>query len=89
VTYNYQDQRPCMFTDDGQRMLLKIRDNANRLCKTAGVVRMDKIMLGVSGDTWGMLACADRLIELGDLREIDYGQCAAQHRIFVWIGEAE
>ena len=36
-----------------------------------------------SGDTWMMLACVDRMIELGELNEVTKGQnVAGQHRIF-------
>lgn len=81
--YEYEKERPSVFTDEGQRKFLKIRDRAFSLCKTAGVARMEEIISGSLGDSWQLLACVDRLVEIGDLREIQQvGYVAGQHRIF-------
>ena len=81
--YNYETEKPFLFTDEGQRMFLKIRDRAFALIKTAGVARMDRIMdAGVSGSSWSMLACVDRMVELGELREIPQDRVPGQHRVF-------
>lgn len=88
MAYDYQTQRANLFTDDGQRMFLKMRDTSHRLIRQAGVVRMDKMMVGVSGDSWDMLACADRLVELGEVHEIPNTMSAAgQHRLFISFDE--
>lgn len=80
MSYDYAAQKPVLFTDDGQRMFLKMRDKAFELCKLTGVVRMQEMM--GSGDSWDQLACADRMVELGDLIEIPQERCAGQHRVF-------
>jgi roadblock/LC7 domain-containing protein len=81
--YDYQTQRPGIFTEDGQIMFLKIRDNAKRLIKEAGAVTAEKLMGKITGDSWTMLACMDRLIEIGELHEIPNTKSrAGQHRIF-------
>jgi hypothetical protein len=36
-----------------------------------------------SGDSWTMLACMDRLVELGEIREVPQSGVAGQDRIFV------
>jgi hypothetical protein len=82
MTYSYEAQKSKLFTDDGQRTLLKVRDNAFRLIAAAGVVRWEEMTLGIGGDSWYLLACADRLVELGDLVEIPQERCAGQHRVF-------
>lgn len=82
IGYQYEVEKPKLFTDDGQRMLLKIRDTAFTLIELAGVVRFQEMTGGVSGDSWTMLACADRLVELGDLVEIPQENIAGQHRVF-------
>lgn len=81
--YDYQTERPQLFTEPGQIVLLKIRDQAFKLCAESGCARADKIMAKAGGDSWLLLAAIDRLVEIGDLREINYGRCAGQHRIFV------
>lgn len=83
MAYAYDIQRPSLFTENGQVMFLKVRDNAKRLIEQAGAARLQEMIQGVTGDTWDMLACVDRLVELGELREVT-APCsvAGQHRIF-------
>lgn len=81
--YDYQNEKANIFTEDGQVLFLQVRDNAKRLIKQAGAVRMQEIILGCGGDSWHMLACVDRLIELGELREVTQGDVAGQYRVFV------
>lgn len=81
--YDYRIQRENLFTDDGQRMFLRVRDHVNALLKESGAVRMDKAMRGAGGgDTWDQLACVDRMVELGELWEVPQDNPAGQHRIF-------
>lgn len=80
--YDYQTERPQLFTEPGQIVLLKIRDQAFKLCAEAGCAMAGNIMAKASGDSWMLLAAIDRLVEIGDLREVNYGRCAGQHRIF-------
>lgn len=84
MSYNYQEQRPRIFTEDGQVMFLKIRDKAHELINSSGVVMSCKLMSATTGDTWMMTACMDRLVELGELREIPntYSNWG-QYRIFI------
>ena len=82
--YDYRTERPKLFTEEGQILFLKIRDRVKYLLKTAGAVRMQEVIAGIcSGDSWQMLACVDRLVELGELREVTHDVCAGQHRVFV------
>lgn len=80
--YEYSDLKPTLFTDAGQRQFLQIRDHVHKVLETAGAIRMGNAMEG-NGSSWERMACVDRLVELGEIREIDYGHCATQHRIFV------
>lgn len=84
MSYNYQTQRPKVFTEDGQVMFLKIRDNADALMKKSGAATAEKLMAGCTGDTWDMLACIDRLVEIGEIHEIPNTMSGAgQHRLFI------
>jgi hypothetical protein len=83
MSYDYKTQQATLFNKDGQVMFLKIRDKAHELLKSAGAVRSGKLLEVTGGDTWDMLACIDRLVELGELREITDGGVAGQHRVFV------
>lgn len=84
MPYSYELERPAVFTESGQLMFLEIRDNAGRLLTAAGAVRLHELIKGVPGDSWLMLACVDRLVELNEIREITpAGSVAGQHRVFV------
>jgi len=82
MPYQYLVERPTLFTDEGQRMFIQIRDNVKRLLGQAGAVRMNKAIANVSGDSWQMLACVDRMVELDELQELT-DNVAGQDRVFV------
>jgi len=85
--YVYETERTKLFTDDGQRLFIGVRDQVKRLIAQAGAVRMQEAMALPRGigaaDGWTLLACVDRLVELGELREIKQANVAGQHRVFV------
>lgn len=83
MSYSYQVQRPNLFSEKGQIMFLKIRDFANKALEHSGAVRMDCLMdAAPSGDTWDMMACVDRMVELGELVEVSGSDSCGQYRIF-------
>ena len=83
VGYDYKTERAKLFTDDGQRTFLKIRDHVRRLLEKAGAFRLDAGIREASGDSWTMIACIDRLVELGEIHECQHENYkAAQNRIF-------
>lgn len=84
MSYVYETERPWVLTDEGQRALLKLRDWTYRQLKVGGSVRSQEMISHCpAGDTWKQLACVDRLVELGDLREVTPAGVAGQHRVFV------
>lgn len=81
--YVYEELKAGIFTESGQEMFLKIRDNTKELIKESGAVTMGSAISGVSGDSWLMIACVDRMVELGEIREIKQGEVPGQFRVFV------
>lgn len=81
--YSYQVERPKLFTEDGLTLYVEIRDRVKRLLAEAGAVRADAAIKGSTGDSWLMLACLDRLVEAGELREVTDPKVPGQHRVFV------
>lgn len=79
--YNYTEEKPKLFTDEGQRKFLEVRDKAKELLKLAGAFRMQEVM--GTGDSLVSLACVDRLVELGEICEVTHEKVAAQHRVFI------
>ena len=61
-----------------------MRDKAFDLLSTSGSVTMGSLLNGFMGSSWTNMAYVDRLVELGELREIQQvAGIAAQNRIFV------
>lgn len=84
MSYDYATERPFVFTEEGQLMLLRIRDQAQSLIKSSGAATMMNITAGITGDSWSMLACVDRLVEIGELVEVPNPKSSwGQHRIFI------
>ena len=81
--YHYETEKPSLFTEDGQVMFLKVRDQVHRLLAQAGAVRAQEAWRNVCGDCWMMLACLDRLVELQEIRELSDAKAPGQHRVFV------
>jgi hypothetical protein len=81
--YNYQTEKSKIFTEEGQTTFLKIRDKVQHLLKQSGAVMMQNAISGITGDSWIMLACVDRLVELKEIREITQDNVIGQHRVFV------
>jgi hypothetical protein len=84
--YCYQLERPKIFTEDGQRAFLKARDAAHKLLQEAGAFKMFNPLKGLTGDTWFMMALVDRMVELGEIREVTpKDEVCGQDRVFVAV----
>ncbi len=82
--YDYNVEKKKIFTDEGQREFLKVRDKARQLLDEGGAFMMFSALTDISGDTsWTMMAYVDRLVELGEIREITKPGVAGQDRVFV------
>ena len=80
--YNYEVEKHSIFTEEGQRIFLSVRDRVEKFLRLAGAVRMQEAIKGEIGDSWKMLACVDRLVELGEIKEITE-DVAGQNRVFI------
>lgn len=82
--YNYEDKKESLFTDEGQRVFLKVRDTVNKHLQQSGAVRLQEAISTTSGDSWRRIACLDRMVELGEVREVTSLNTASQYRIFTY-----
>lgn len=85
MSYCYETEKPWLFTDEGQRDLLRVRDHAFKLIAASGAAMMGHLMVAAQcGTNWRQLALVDRLVEIGDLYEIPniWSSCG-QHRLFI------
>ncbi len=80
--YNYKEQRNKIFTDEGQKDFLKLRDKVNKLLDISGAFMIENV-LGVNVNTDMTLTCIDRMVELGEIIEIKRDGVFAQHRVFI------
>jgi hypothetical protein len=81
--YDYKEQRPLLFTEEGMHLFLKVRDRVTKLLKEAGAVMLYPALSPVAGPDWHKLACLDYLVELNEIREIRQDRPVQQERIFV------
>lgn len=82
--YKYEDCKPELFTDEGQRRFLAVRDHVHKTLNSSGAIRMMEAISLSGGDSWEKLTCVDRLVELGEIREIAQPEgTPGQYRIFV------
>lgn len=82
--YRYSEVRNTLFTEEGLVMFTKVRDFVHKALAVSGAVRMQECMNAAGGgEAWMMLACVDRLVEMGELREVLQVGVCGQHRVFV------
>jgi hypothetical protein len=82
MSYDYSTEKSYTLTDEGQRRCFEILRTATKALAIAGCVRAQELMGGHSGDSFRIMACIDRLVEAGELREVPT-EGAWQHRVFV------
>ena len=84
MVYEYGTLKKELFTEEGLNILLRVRDNAMHLLKTAGAFTAGKAFENVSGNTWTMLAALDYLVERGEIRCVTHAlETSGQNRVFV------
>lgn len=81
--YSYENEKPRLLTDAGQRTFIKFRDEAHAMLRECGAFRAMELLSRApgTGDSFLDLAMIDRLVELGEIvcvRE----QCWAQYRVY-------
>lgn len=90
LMYDYEAEKHEVFKPENQEMFLKIRDHAHKLIREAGAATLGKIIggKGIVGSSWTMIACVDRLVELGEIIEIKRDEHVwGQFRIFTYRPE--
>lgn len=81
--YKYEDYKQKIFTDEGQREFLKVRDEVQKLLSISGAFMFEKLYMKISITSSHMqIAYIDRLVEIGEIKEISRN-CATQHKIFI------
>lgn len=68
--YNYKEHRERIFTEEGQKEFLRVRDRVNELLLTSKYIDIEQAIGGITGSTWDNMAMVDRMVELGELIEI-------------------
>lgn len=79
MSYDYEKQRKEIFTESGVELLTKMRDNVNKLLNSSGAFTVDKVLYGLTGDSWTMLAVLDYLVEKGEIVKVSSKGYAQYH----------
>ena len=81
--YNYEIEKNRLFTDEGQKYFLKVRENVFKLLAKAGAVRFSEAVENISApDFFIMHAAIDRMVELGEIEEVTQN-VAGQDEVYV------
>jgi len=83
--YNYQEQKKFIFTEEGQLMFLRVRDTICKLHNLSGAFTASKAIGDVSGNSWDMMACLDRLVEIGEIKKVAENGYS-QNAIYIKLG---
>jgi hypothetical protein len=72
MPYSYQRERRKLLTNEGQKALLRISDEARRLLEEKPAFWIEELLgkASLRGDAWFQLALVDRLVELGEIKEV-------------------
>ena len=84
--YDYELEKPKIFTDDGIKILLRIRDGIHKHFETSCAIYLLDAINNFSasyGGNWFHLACVDFLLEIGDIVEITREGIPTQSRILL------
>ena len=82
MSYDYQSQRPALFTEEGVRILIAMRDKCRQMLKQSGAFAASKAMESITGSSWVMLAALEYMVERGELKKITQHEAWAQHEIY-------
>ena len=77
--YKYEDFKNIVFLEENQKTFLEIRDQVHKLLSTARYIDMSQAIEGIGGSNWDNMAYVDRLLELGEIHEIEV---VGNNRIF-------
>lgn len=86
MSYSYPTERPWLFTDEGQRVFLRFRDKALAHLRVTGAFTGGCAIHWAegAGDSFKMVACVDRLVELGEVRKVEQTtRVSSQGEVFV------
>lgn len=86
MSYDYFTEKPKLFLEENQKLFLAIRDQVEYGLSISGAITMERAArlpdgIGSAGN-WEMMACIDRLVELGELQELPTAG-RTQNRVFV------
>ena len=70
MSYDYQKERPGLFTDEGQRMLLSVRDRTQRMLAASGAARLQEMIKGETAEAF--YSTAQRELAPRILHEVRY-----------------
>ena len=90
MSYSYHKERQEVFTEHGQVMFLRIRDGVKKALAETGALTVETAMdFAGGGSTFTMLACIDRLKELGEIEILQRNGQLSQYNVIVAANPAQ
>ena len=84
MSYDYKKTRGYVFTEEGVKELLLVRDRADYLLDEAGAFNIMRAFKPLGAyEAWQAFALIDYLVELGELEEVSKPGCRGQDRVFI------
>jgi hypothetical protein len=88
--YKYSEIKPALFLEKNQKGFLNIRERVLEMLKYAGAVQSVAVAnQHFMGNTYGVYAVLDRMVELGEVVEIPQQKVNVGDRVFVKVRGSE
>lgn len=83
MAYVYEQEKTRLFSEENQKLFLEIRDKSKQMLDAQGAFRYIELVKGFTGDSWLIMACVDRLVELKDIVPLrDPKTCWSQYQVY-------
>jgi len=70
MSYDYQTEKANLFTEEGVKILIHIRDRIKSLLDYSGAFTASQALQKCSGSSWTMLAALDYLVETKEIVKV-------------------
>lgn len=81
--YKYEDLKDKVSSLEGLTLFFQVKEIVDNFLKLTSAFQMRSVLAKISGDSWLIMACVDRLKELGHIKELTDGNVFGQYRTFI------
>lgn len=81
--YKYEDYKDKLLSIEGTEMFFNVKKRIDNFLSLSGAFKIENVITKMSGDSWLIMACVDRLVEIAYLKELTDKNVMGQNRVFV------